>query len=315
MSLITWVIGTTPADQVATIAVLTQGRGATNSLHNIVAASATGTDTYTPYMGDLDAPEDGFFGFIPRTISGNVETNVLPACFASGAGTVVWTASKLDDTYTLLPDQTELGIGSFRCLIHHANRFWGGGQDGSATKLIYSDVDALTNWDGSQFVEIGGDDGEPIEDVVEYLQGMIIGKENSLWYLTGESDDTFTLRALDGGGAMAGRSLCVTPGGCAAVTRTNVWFYTSKVYDLTKDIAGFGITGDFVTSAYADGKLFIQDSDGPMWVLNHPVRHHGCGRVQLGNHLAFVCGFPENQGLQHGRVVLRQVAGNLVPHR
>lgn len=91
-----------------------------------------------------------------------------------------------------------------RFLIYHLNRFWTGGAltaagppEGNPTFLRYSEIGDVDAWNTDEnFIPVSRDDGEPIEWGVVWDRGLVLGKQHSLWFLSGYSVDTFTLSPI-----------------------------------------------------------------------------------------------------------------------
>lgn len=125
----------------------------------------------------------------------------------------------------------------------------------------FSNAGDYATWDNADYFDVKEDDGEAIESVAPYDNGILMGKENSLHYLLGQSRQSFQQVELDGGGAAPGQSIVATPFGAVICGRSQVWmFQGAQPEPISRRIeASYGITGEFASCAYLDGKVFIAD--------------------------------------------------------
>jgi hypothetical protein len=139
----------------------------------------------------------------------------------------------MESTYIWDPTGGGLPLGSGvdaptrgRCVQFHKQRvFIGGGwNEGATTKfysrLWYSDAGDATGsgtWNAtptySQFIDVEENDGEPIEALLPYNNGMLIAKRTTMWFLAGDGPNTFELIKVASLGGRGPNSLCMTPAG------------------------------------------------------------------------------------------------------
>lgn len=145
-----------------------------------------------------------------------------------------------------------------RSVCFHASHIWGA----EGTDLIYSALGDGETWPGGD-IQVGRDDGEPIEALVEVGDDLLIGKENTLWDLSGSGVNTFELHKLPGPcGVAPGRTLVNTPYGVVIIGREVVWLWDqggppkpiSKAIELN-----YGMTGRYMSGTYIDGVCYIVD--------------------------------------------------------
>lgn len=194
--------------------------------------------------------------------------------FASGVGVLLSAATSYPSAYIRYWNGSSAGNAlttalAGRALIYHNNRFFSGGSDSEPTIQRWSDLGSYTSWTtGTNFQPIGQEDGEPIEDFCSFDRSLFIGKEGSIWYMTGFGPDTFTWRKIDGGGVAPGRTLVPTPSGIIAIGRERVYNFTGGGFEpISQPIENsYGLTGDFMTGCYIDGVVYICDGgSGQMW--------------------------------------------------
>lgn len=160
-------------------------------------------------------------------------------------------------------DASSLSNIAGRAIVYHLNRFWVGGSPTYPTHLKFSEVGDYDAWDlENNYLPIGQDDGEPIESIVVWEQGLVIGKQHSLWYMSGYTSDSFRVTpiSLGIGCARGPRSLQATPDGVYVVgIDGNVYLYrgadlerlTTRTFVTTMPSTGY------MTSALVGGKLFV----------------------------------------------------------
>jgi hypothetical protein len=161
-----------------------------------------------------------------------------------------------------------------RCICFHKNRFFIGGTAVQPSRLHYCALSDYTDWttvnDAGSF-DIAEDDGDAIEDIVSIQNGILIAKENSLHFLSGSGPDDFNRSQMDSGGGAPGRCICPTPYGAILAGLDHVWLWQGGSPELiSKPIEDtYGITGDFVSTAYIDGIVYICDEgNGNIFAFN-----------------------------------------------
>jgi hypothetical protein len=166
------------------------------------------------------------------------------------------------------------GSEAGRTVAYHHSRVWTGGSVANPTTLFFSAPGLGETWDlVEQAIPVGKLDGEPIECLLPYGSGLLIGKRSSLWWLGGDTTDTFALRPLSvgqGQGCAAGRAMIATDYGvviCGA--DGNVWLWDGdRPYKLNPNkrlpkqtmvaATSPAVAESIVTMAYVDDRVFIQ---------------------------------------------------------
>lgn len=194
--------------------------------------------------------------------------------FATGLGVSLMTCARWDSPYFWNGAgeiQDLLGTPAGRCVAFHKSRYFIGGSKENPTRLWFSEVGDYLDWPELNYIEVGQEDGEAIEDIAVFDNAILIGKQNSLWILTGSGLDSFVLTKLLSGGAAPGRSLCSTPFGAVAAARDAIYFVTSEsVQTISSSVEkSYGMTGFYISTAYADGVTYITDpGTGTTWCLD-----------------------------------------------
>lgn len=191
----------------------------------------------------------------------------LPLAFASGVGRLLYCSPTFNPLRIRYWDgavagETASDLIAGRALRFHSNRFFVGGIASEPTRLRWSDLGSATSWTvGTNFQDIGDDDGEPLEDFATYDRALFVGKESSIWYVTGTGPDNFAFRQADGGGVAPGRTLVPTPDGIIAIGRDRVFMLTGSGFEpISRPIeSSYGMTGDYMTGCYIDGVVYICD--------------------------------------------------------
>ena len=213
-----------------------------------------------------------------------VDTTSPLVDFAAGLGSILYTSP-----FFATLRKWSGGSGSAlsgtppgRAIAFHLNRFFVAGSNAHPSRLWYSAIgDETKFWDtdnaetsltDSTFYEdIEKDDGENIEDIAVFSGGLLIAKRTSLHFLSGRTVDQFSIDPLIPGGGFAGRCICTTPYGAVVAGRDNVFLVTGTSPEvISKPIeSSYGITGDFVSTGYVDGSVFICDEGtGTMYVFD-----------------------------------------------
>lgn len=201
--------------------------------------------------------------------SNAVATPTKFVSFAAGLDNILWCT----EDYTLIRrwDGTTLadvaGSKPGRFIVFHHNRFF----TSEGTKLWYMDLGALTTGVNNFIDDFNKDDGEPLEAAAPFDQGLVIGKENSLWFLTGRGPDSFGVHRLNAGGCAPGNTVIPTPYGVVIAGREHVWLWQggspTVISRAVED--DYGMTGAFMSGAYLDDVVHIADEgSGKTWAYN-----------------------------------------------
>lgn len=215
-------------------------------------------------------------------------TDGLPIAFVRGLGKIWFTHPSFtnvryhngDTGLSLSISGSPIGA---RSITAHLNRIWAAGASATPSRASFSEVGDGTTWSGGTagYVDVGTEDGEPIECIVTAVGGLLIGKENSLWFLSGSTEDTFDLVPLTGGGAAPGQTLIPTPYGTFIIGRHAVYWWLG-VADTTRGATSatvsiisqpiestYGMTGNFMYGSYIDDHLYVCDEgSGTIWAYS-----------------------------------------------
>lgn len=198
-----------------------------------------------------------------------------PVSFALGLGNLFYThpqftAIRRWDGTAAAAAVTGSPAGA-RCVAFHKERVFAGATTTKPTRLHYSDVGDGTTWDltegTGQYINVGEEDGEPIESLAIHLDGLLIGKANSIWLLTGAGPDTFQLRRIDGDAGVApGHTLVASPDGVFIIGERDVWLWDGgPPILLSAPVQGFEMTGPvgapfvWATATARQGVCYISD--------------------------------------------------------
>jgi hypothetical protein len=220
---------------------------------------------FTIYYTDSDLSES--FSTL-ETIAGT--TFALPVKFAQGLGGVIYTnlefaAPRRWDGQ--LAPAAVTGAPAGRAIAFHLDRFWIGGALEYASRLYFSKVGDYTDWttgggaDDAGYIDIGLEDGDAIESLEVFEDGILVAKTTSLWFLSGSTTADFAVHRLNGGGASPGASTCGTPFGCVIADANKVWLWTGGGVEAISDAieSSYEITG-YASVSYIDGHAYICDS-------------------------------------------------------
>lgn len=264
-------VGNTPySDSVAF--TTTPSEWAAFAVNFKVSASAIGSDIF--YIAAQDNTTDFGVHYINQTAidagswasagTVTVDTGGQPVAFATGLGKLLFTHRGLvnvrrwdgvnEPIVAISPAFAGTSIAFFK------SRFVVAGSDSTPTRLQYSDIGSVTSWPGTNFLEVGQDDGYTILDMAVQENSLIIGKGNSIYSLSGSGPDTFFLYRFPTGDAAPGRSVCITPSGTLVAGLTAVWQLTGTAIEtVSKNLGASYKPSSFVHTAYNDGKAYILD--------------------------------------------------------
>lgn len=223
------------------------------------------TTQYGIYRVDKGNLAGGFTLLEPNIVA----TPTKHVSFAAGLDNILWCT----EDYALVRrwDGTTLadvtGSKPGRFIVFHHNRFF----TSEGTKLWFMDLGALTTSVNNYIDDFNKDDGEPLEAAAPFDQGLVIGKENSLWFLTGRGPDTFGVHRLNAGGCAPGNTVVPTPYGVVVIGREQVWLWqggTPAVISRPVE-ADYGMTGAFMSGGFVDDVVHIADEgSGKTWAYN-----------------------------------------------
>lgn len=207
-----------------------------------------------------------------------------PMKFAFGLGKLIYTSAglgglrKWDGTTAAAIATTPQNQ---RALVYAFSRFFaGGGKDPAGTsfphRLWYSalsdDPSLTVSWPTANYIDVGRPDGEPIEDIAEFDGTLVVGKENSVWIVSGDNPDAFDPHELPGDAGVApGNTVIPTPFGVVLVGKEQVWLYDGSMPRYISEAVeqSYGMTGTFMSAAYVDGKCWITDQgQNLVWVYD-----------------------------------------------
>lgn len=198
------------------------------------------------------------------TISG-LTTNVkdFPVSFVIGADEKVYYTHP---RFALLRSSAVGGAGAVVAagptgsysLAAHAERLFSVNYGTNHHRLVFSALGDFTTWPAGNYIDVGY--GDDITCLTPHAEGLLIGKQSSVWFLRGTGPDTFSLSRLDGGHAIYGASICSTPFGAVIVGTNDVFLWNGgpvvPIDGQPKINTPMG-SGSWVSTAYDQGKVYI----------------------------------------------------------
>lgn len=226
------------------------------SIDKYVVANRNSSTEFQLYSHDRDLTSGAWSSV--DTISG-LASATEPVSFASGLGQLLYTHPQFSATRSW--DGTTAaaitGAPAGRCVAYNRGRFY----VASGTKLYFSKLNDPFVWDLDDYEEFGEDDGFDIEDVQAMGDGMLVAKQNSLWFLAGTGPDDFQKEGPLAGGGFRGRSICVTPYGAVVAGEKRIYLYNGSLEEFGKPIqSSYALTGTWLTTGYSDDVVHILDS-------------------------------------------------------
>lgn len=242
---------------VAIVAVFKAKTQTTSSTDKYLVANADSGTQFTIYAKDRASLTTGAWSSV-EAISGLSDTT-YPVCFAAGMGQVLYTNPSFSTTrrWNGTTAGAITGAPAGRAVTFFRGRFY----IAQGTKLYYSKLNDPFVWDLNDYEEFGEDDGFDIEDVQPMEDGLVIAKQNSLWFLAGTGPDNYQKDGPIKGNGFRGRSVCVTPFGAIVAGEKRLYLYNGSVDEISKPIeTSYAFTGSWVTTAYSDDVVYILDS-------------------------------------------------------
>ena len=258
-------IDPSPADSDALMAIWEEApSSATPAQFYILIAIATSTG-YSVYRIIRDSIQAGTWELVDSATCDDTSAFVS---MAVGAGTLVWSASTMDVPRSVVlstltgADVTDLDTLSGRAVVYHKDRMFVGGSSGEASRMYFSDIGDPTSFTTvTDFLDVGGDDGEAIEDLLSVEGLLLVCKTNRLYLISGSGIETFITNELPGGSAATGRPAVRTPYGTVVVGPEDIWVVQGGGVDpMSRSLGeGFSISG-LVSTAYAQDVVLVCDS-------------------------------------------------------
>lgn len=236
-------------------------------------ASPNGYRLYTMPFDELVSGSGSSWTFFGKQ---NAPDNSQLCAMAQGGGYVLISspsmpAARLINISSKTTTDITTTVEPGRTVAFHKNRFFIGGSSLNPSRLFFSDLANPTSWPANNYIDINGDDGEAIEDIVSVENLLLILKTTSAWVLSGSGIESFFLTRLPGGGAIAGRSATITPYGTIAAAKEKVWNIQGGGADIISrplGADGYSSVGP-VSGGLSGDKVFILDgSSKTMWAYD-----------------------------------------------
>jgi hypothetical protein len=253
----------------------------------VVATYDNATGFYLHKTNIADPTAFGSYSSIegPVTITAGYYSD--PVAFAVGAGVLMYTQPGFPNARLRVYNGatvTELATdglsgGSLsniagRAIVFHLDRFWVGGSVAQPTYVRFTEIGDYDAWNTDEnYIPVGKDDGEFVESIVIWDRGLVIGKQHSLWFLSGRTVDSFALDPITTrvGCARGPSSLIATEDGVFILGidgNTYLWDgakvnrLTDKVFVQTQPASGY------MAGAFVGDKLFVSatGSGDTVWI-------------------------------------------------
>lgn len=243
---------------------ITSSTPATAVEYYIVMAVATSTG-YALYRILRDEITTGTW----TPIDSATATDTTPfVSMVQGSGYLAWSSSTMTIPRKVLisgptgSDITGMSGKAGRALAYHKDRLFTAGDTTNPSRLYFSAIgDPNSFTTATDYLDIGGDDGEAIQDLVSVEGLLLVCKTSRLYLISGSGIESFFINELSGGSAAAGRCAVRTPYGTIVVGPTDIWVVEGGgVEPLSRPLgAAFSITGS-VSTAYAQDHVLVLDT-------------------------------------------------------
>ena len=241
----------------------------------IAMAVATDATTYKVYRIPRDEITSGTWELMD-TVTDATSSEAFVS-FAQGAGYLVWTASTMGfprsielATLSAANITDMLGLAG-RTAAYHKDRMFIAGSAQNPSRMYFSDIgDPLNYTTAIDFLDIGGDDGEAIQDLSSVEGLLLVPKTNRAYLVSGSGIESFFVNELAGGTAATGRSAIRTPYGTLLAGEDDIWVVQGGGVDpMSRPLgSGYVIAGS-TSSAYAQDSVLICDSaTEQVWRVN-----------------------------------------------
>jgi hypothetical protein len=229
----------------------------------ILMAVATATG-YSIYRIPRDSIQAGTWELVD---SAAVTDTSAFVSMAVSTGELVWSSSTMTNPRHVVlstltgANTTDLTNKAGRTVCSHKDRVFVGGSTTNPSRLYFSGIGTPHTFTTStDFLDIGGDDGEAIEDLVSVEGLLLVCKTNRLYLISGSGVESFFVNELPGGSASTGRPAIRTPYGTIVAGPADVWVVQGGGVDpMSRPLGvGYAITG-LVSTAYAQDTVLICD--------------------------------------------------------
>ncbi len=241
----------------------------------IVMALATGPTSYEVYRIPREDISSGTWTLLD-SVTDATETNSWVS-FAQGAGVLVWTTSSMNvprsvtlagPAVATIPD---MASKAGRTAAYHKDRMFMAGSGLQPSRLYFSAIGNPTSFTtATDYLDIGGDDGEAIQDLISVEGLLLVAKTNRAYLVSGSGIESFFVNELSGGTAAQGRPVVRTPYGTVLAGTDDIWVVQGGGVDpMSRPLgSGYVITGK-VSTSYANDCVLIADSGtGTVWRVN-----------------------------------------------
>lgn len=241
----------------------------------IVMAVATGPTSYKVYRIPRDEITSGTWEQID-TITDAITSDSFVS-FAQGAGHLIWTSSSMNypraielATLSNFNVTDLLGLAG-RTAAYHKDRMFIAGSTQNPSRVYFSDIGLPTDFTtATDFLDIGGDDGEAIQDLSSVEGLLLVPKTNRAYLISGSGVESFFVNELSGGTAAPGRSAIRTPYGTLLAGVDDIWVVQGGGVDpMSRPLgSGYLISGTVSTAYAQDMALVCNSATGQVWRVN-----------------------------------------------
>lgn len=227
---------------------------------------AVATDTgYSVYRINRDEILTGTWELVDSATSSDASAYVS---MSVGTGELIWSSKTMSNPRfvplaTLIGNNvTDLSSKSGRATAFHKDRMFVAGSSADPARLYFSGIGTPhTFTTATDFIDVGGEDGEAIEDLVSVEGLLLVCKVNRLYLISGSGIESFFVNELPGGTSSTGRPAVRTPYGTIVAGPTDIWVVQGGGVDpLSRPLgAQYSISG-LVSTAYAQDVVLIADS-------------------------------------------------------
>jgi len=229
----------------------------------------------------------GTWAILDANVPASSLDRTSPVVFATGLDRALWTHKDFTKTRSwdgnvanAAADVTNAPRGRAMCFYRErffiggtkAGAFGSGGATSNVTRLWFSDVGSYTTWPAGNFIDIGREDGQAIEDIAPVGDGLLVAKRDSLWFVSGTGPDNFHVTELEAGDGYPGRCICVGPHGAMIAGAHHLWMWAGGRPELMSDpvMDSYNIGGSFVSMACVGDTILICDTgSGVVWAHDH----------------------------------------------
>jgi hypothetical protein len=227
----------------------------------MAVATATG---YSLYRISRDEISSGMWELMDSKATTDTSAYVS---MAVSVAKLIWSAQTMTTVRSVVIDTlvgsdiAALNSKAGRAVAQHKDRVFVAGSTATPGRVYFSAIGDPTSYTtATDFLDVGGDDGEAIEELLSVEGLLLVCKVNRLYLISGSGIESFFVNELPGGTASIGRPAVRTPYGTIVAGPTDIWVVQGGGVDpMSRPLGVDYVLSGLVSTAYAQDSVLIAD--------------------------------------------------------